>query len=205
MVLKSRRPAAIGRLTTAVGRTFARVPVSPNTWTLLSLLPAVGGLYALVQGALAVGLGLFAAAAFVDVVDGAVARELDAATPFGAYLDGMTDRFVEAALLFGLMLFGYQDWLVPGWLWLASLLFFGTTMTSFARAYADHQGVVTDPDRLDAMGGLLERAERVLLVFVSMVAWFVEPALATSVIAFATVLAAITLVQRMAHVRKAAT
>lgn len=205
MVLKSSGSRIVTRLTGRIGQLFAPVPISPDTWTVLSLLPALGGFYVLVQGSILAGLGLFAVAGFVDVIDGAVARERGETTAFGAYLDGMVDRFVEATLLFGLMLFGYPDWLLPGWLWLVLLLFFGTTMTSFARAYADHRGVVTDPDRLAAMGGLLERAERILLVFASMVAWLVEPRLATYVVALATVLAAVTVFQRMTHARAAIT
>ena len=203
MVLKTLRPRSVELLVDRVGRLFGAVPITPNTWTLLSLVPAIGGLYALFQGMMLVGLGLFAIAGFLDVVDGAVARERGSATNFGAYLDGMTDRFVEASLLIGLMLFGYPDWLLPGWLWLTLLLFFGTAMTSFARAYADHQGVVRDPERLNAMGGILERAERLLIVFASMVLWFVDPLLATYTIVLATILSVVTVIQRMAHARGA--
>lgn len=204
MVLKSTQSRVVDGSTARVGRLFAPIPIRPNTWTLLSLLPAFGGFIALSQGMIVVGLLLFSMAGFLDIVDGAVARARNESTPFGAYLDGMIDRFVEAMLLFGLMIFGYPDWLVPGWFWLAMLLFFGSAMTSFARAYADHRGMFADEAELASMGGILERAERLLVVFASMLVWLVEPLLATYVIVIGTVLAVLTVIQRMGHVRRAA-
>lgn len=203
-MLRSAHPVPTEWVTARIGRVFTSVPVSPNTWTLLSIVPALAGLYALATGWLVGGLVLFAVAGFIDVIDGAVARARDQTSAYGAYLDGMVDRIVEAMLLVGLMLFGYPDWVLPGWLWLALVLFFGTTMTAFARAYADHRGIVTQPDDHAAMGGLLERAERLLLVYASMLLWFISPILATYTIALTATLGAITVGQRMHYARTVA-
>lgn len=185
-----------------VGILFSQIPLSPNKWTIISLLPAMAGVYFLLQHELAYGLCLFALAAAMDVIDGGVARVMGRVTNYGAYLDGMVDRFVEAALLFGLMLFGYPAWMVPGWMWTAGMLFFGTTMTTFSRAYADHRKVVTEPELLKKLGGILERAERLILIFASMLAYFVQPVYATYVLAFGVFLAGVTVLQRMWAVRR---
>ena len=201
MVLKASR--RVDAITGRIGRYAAVIPLSPNGWTLLSLLPAGLGVGALLVEELAIAIVLFALAGAIDAIDGAVARARDEASAVGAYLDGMVDRVVEAALLFGLMLFGYPDWIVPGWMWLALLLFFGTAMTSFARAYADHRNVVTDPAQLADLGGLLERAERLLLIVSSMLVWFIDPLFATYVIALGVGLAVVTVIQRMVGVIRA--
>ena len=200
--MKSRFGDFSRKLGVKIGIAFSQIPISPNKWTLISLLPAIAGLYFLLQHELAYALGLFLLAAAMDAIDGGVARVMGRVTNYGAYLDGMADRFVEAALLFGLMLFGYPAWLVPGWMWLSGMLFFGTTMTTFSRAYADHRKVVTDPEQLTKIGGILERAERLILIFASMVLFFVQPIYATYVMAFGVFLAAITVLQRMWAVRR---
>ena len=199
--MKSVFPDISKRVGLKLGMAFSQVPISPNKWTIISLFPAIIGVYFLLQHELAWALGLFALAAAMDAIDGGVARVIGRVTNYGAYLDGMTDRFVEAAMLFGLMLFGYPGWIVPGWMWLAGMLFFGTTMTTFSRAYADHRKVVTEKEQLDRMGGILERAERLILIFASMLAYFIQPIYATYVMAFGVFLAALTVLQRMLAVR----
>jgi len=200
--MKSLFPDMSKRIGIKLGIIFAQVPLSHNKWTIISLMPAIAGLHFLLRHELVYALGFFVLAAAMDAIDGGVARVIGRVTNYGAYLDGMVDRFVEAALLFGLMMFGYPDWIVPGWMWIAGMLFFGTTMTTFSRAYADHRKVVTDSEQLSRMGGLLERPERLVLIFISMLVWFVEPIYATYVMALGVVLAAMTVLQRMWAVRR---
>ncbi|MEW6329490.1 MAG: CDP-alcohol phosphatidyltransferase family protein [Candidatus Micrarchaeota archaeon] len=186
-------------ITTRAGKLFSRVPVSPNAWTALSLLVALVGFFALALREMLLGLILFIFAAALDAIDGAVARAARKTTRLGAYLDGMVDRFVEALLLFGLMAFGLPEFVIPGYGWLALLLFLGTCMTSYARAYADHRKAI-DEKEVEKMGGARERAERLLLIFLAMCAWFFEPVYATYLIALATALAFVTVIQRVGFV-----
>lgn len=197
MVLRASRPTGIDRLTTWLGRQGARLPISATQWTLFSLVVAGGGLIILVRGHLIAGFALFAVAGFLDALDGSVARARGTESALGAYLDGVVDRFVEGALLIGLMAFGYPDWVLPGWLWLVLVLFFGTSMTTFVRAYADHRNVVTDPQSLEAIGGIFERPERLLAIYGSMLLWLVEPRFATFAIVIASVLSVLTVLQRI--------
>jgi archaetidylinositol phosphate synthase len=180
----------------AVG--LARLGLSPNTWTLLSLVPALLGLAALIMHQLAYGLVLFALSAFIDIVDGTVARATNQATDRGAFIDGVVDRYVELLLYLGLLLYvGQGEFMnLPNEAWFMVLMF-GALMTSFVRAYADHRGIVTDPDELKRMGGLLERLERLMLLYAGMFLGLFNTEWLMAVIAITAVLANATVLQRI--------
>ena len=177
---------------------LVRLGLSPNTWTLLSLVPALLGLAALVMHQLAYGLVLFALSAFIDIVDGTVARITNQATERGAFIDGVVDRYVELLLYIGLLLYvGRGEFLnLPNEAWFMVLIF-GALMTSFVRAYADHRGIVTDPDELKRMGGLLERLERLMLLYAGMFLGLFNTEWLMAVIAITAVLANATVLQRI--------
>ena len=177
---------------------LARLGLSPNTWTLLSLVPALLGLAALIMHQLAYGLVLFALSAFIDIVDGTVARATNQATDRGAFIDGVVDRYVELLLYIGLLLYvGRGEFMnLPNEAWFMVLMF-GALMTSFVRAYADHRGIVTDPDDLKRMGGLLERLERLMLLYAGMFLGLFNTEWLMAVIAITAVLANATVLQRI--------
>jgi archaetidylinositol phosphate synthase len=137
-------------------------------------------------------------------VDGGVARVTNQATAKGAFIDGVVDRYVEMMLYLGLWFYiGPGEFLgISTEIWFM-LLLFGALMTSFTRAYADHRGVVKDPAELKKMGGLLERGERLLLLYAGMAAGIFRPEWMIVAVALAAVLANITVLQRIAFtVRK---
>jgi hypothetical protein len=77
------------------------------------------------------------------------------------------------------------------------VLMFGALMTSFVRAYADHRGIVTDPAELKRMGGLLERLERLMLLYAGMFLGLFNTEWLMAVIAITAVLANATVLQRI--------
>ncbi len=184
-------------------RGFAALGLSPNGWTLLSLVPAVAGLAALSLNNLAAGLALFVLSGFIDMVDGAVARATGQATAKGAFIDGVVDRYVELMLYLGLLFYlGRGEILfLPNEVWFV-LLVFGAVMTSFVRAYADHRGLVKDQKDLKEMGGLLERGERLLLLYAGMAAGLFNSQWLMIVITITAVLANATALQRIAFAVK---
>ncbi len=177
---------------------LAALGLSPNAWTLLSLVPALAGLAALIMHQLALGLVLFALSAFIDIVDGTVARVTHQATDRGAFIDGVVDRYVEVMLYLGLLLYvGRGEFLsLPNEAWFMVLIF-GALMTSFVRAYADHRGIVKDPDDLKRMGGLLERLERLMLLYAGMLLGIFNTEWLMAVVALTAVLANATALQRI--------
>jgi phosphatidylglycerophosphate synthase len=177
----------------------SRLGLSPNAWSLLSLLPASLGFIALILRNLHLALLLFAASGFVDMVDGAVARSTNSSTTAGAFIDGVLDRYVELLLILGLDIYlgGEKPFLtVPVHAW-TMLLLFGAVMTSFVRAYADHRGLVKDPASLKIMGGLLERAERLMLIYIGMALGIYDTRLIVMAVALVAVLANVTAIQRI--------
>ena len=178
---------------------LAALGLSPNAWTLLSLLPAVAGMAALIHGRLGWGLLLFSLSAFIDIVDGTVARMTGQASIKGAFIDGVVDRYVELLLYLGLLFYlGSDQFLgLPRELWFM-LLIFGSLMTTFVRAYADHRGLVKGEAELKRMGGLLERFERLMLLYAGMFLGLFDPVWLMAVVALTAVLANLTALQRIA-------
>ncbi len=180
---------------------FSALGLGPNHWTMLSLVPASAGLLALASHRLAVGLVLFAASGFIDMVDGAVARATNSSTASGAFIDGVLDRYVELFLCLGLTLYlgPEANLLLPIPFWMV-LMIFGSVMTSFVRAYADHRGVVKDPLLQKRMGGLLERAERLMVLYLGMLLGIFNESWLVWAIIVVAVLSNITAVQRIIFV-----
>jgi archaetidylinositol phosphate synthase len=150
-----------------IGKLLSAIPLSPNQWTLLSLLVAAVAAAMIASGALINGLLLFALAGAFDMVDGAVARARGEVSKLGGFIDGVADRFVEALFLFSFMFYPLPEVIIDPRIWLASVIFLGTCMPSFVRAYADHKEVLSREKAL-AMGGLLERSERIILILVGL-------------------------------------
>ena len=195
-MLKARfKPEETDRL----ARGLAALGLSPNAWTLLSLLPALAGMAALIYGRLGWGLLLFSLSAFIDIVDGTVARVTGQASIKGAFIDGVVDRYVELLLYLGLLLYmGRGDFFgLPREIWFM-LLFFGSLMTTFVRAYADHRGLVKGEAELKRMGGLLERFERLMLLYAGMLLGLFNTEWLMAVIAITALLANLTALQRIA-------
>ncbi len=179
-----------------IGKLLAIIPLSPNKWTLLSVILAVGaGASIALTGNLLLGLGLFAAAALCDIIDGAVARARNETSAFGGFIDGVADRFVEGIFLLSFMFVPLP--IVSGVdcrVWLALTIFLGTCMPSFIRAYADHKGVITR-EQANALGGVCERTERVLIILAGLAAglalgmeFFIYSLILASALSLATVL-----------------
>ncbi len=141
----------------AIGKLFAFLP--PNAWTLLSIIFALIFAFAVSQYMFLAGSALLLATAFLDLIDGSVARYTKSATVKGAYLDTIADRYVEGIVIISLLFVGLPDYVVPASLWIFAYLF-GSFMTTYAKA------ALAEKARQEIMGGLLERAERMLILIV---------------------------------------
>ena len=149
------------RITDPIVAVIARTGVTPNQ---ISLLGFAGNLGAAVLAArgdfLLAGVALLLASA-LDLLDGALARATGRATAFGAVLDSALDRLSEAAVLGGLTFYfaqrGETEEVV---LCFAALA--GSFLVSYVRAHALARGV-------ELRGGLFSRAERVIVVGVTLI------------------------------------
>ena len=155
---------------------------------------------------LLVSLILFIISGAFDAVDGSVARVTGSVTELGAFLDGVIDRYVEILLYIGLFFYLSNRgifFLFDSGIWII-LLVYGAIMPSFIRAYADHRGVITEVKQQRQMGGLLERAERLTLLYAGMLAGLFEGMWLMYVVVLAALLANLTAFQRIIYVLRKA-
>ncbi|MFH1404023.1 MAG: CDP-alcohol phosphatidyltransferase family protein [Candidatus Altiarchaeota archaeon] len=186
-----------------VGMIFAGLGIPPNMWTLLSLIPALTGFAFLYYKMLLHAVAFFIISAFIDIIDGNVARVTKSVSSLGAFLDGLIDRYVEIILYVGLWfyLLGAPEVLLPNSLWII-LLVFSALMPSFVTAYADHRKVVTEPEQHKEMGGIVERFERLVIIYAGMFLGYYSVLYLIYAIILLVVLCNITIIQRINYVLK---
>lgn len=181
---------------------LVRQGVRPNTittfGTALVIVSAVlfglgqvrlGGLFLLLSG-------------LTDTIDGQVARTGAMVTRFGAFYDSTLDRIGDGATFIGIgtyFLFApdiaWREWAVVT----CMVAIMASLVVSYARARAEGLG-------LDCKVGIAQRAERIVLLGLPPLLFGAGPQgmLLSGIVLVLTVLALITVVQRVVHVRGAA-
>jgi len=139
-----------------VGQQLKRTGITADHITLLGVAISIGAAIAIGAGALRAGLALLILTALPDLLDGAVAKASGTASKRGAFFDSVADRFTDAMLLGGVA--WYLATSHPGRIAVLPLAVLGASMLiSYERAKAESLG-------FDAKGGLMERAERMILL-----------------------------------------
>lgn len=178
-----------------VGKMFGVLPVTPNQYTLISGLMAIVSAYFIIQQQFWWAIAFFFIASFLDFIDGAVAREKNMSSKVGAYLDTIFDRYVEGIILFGLLFVNFPSiFFAPGFVWVF-LTMFGSVVTTYAKAAAKEKDLVNQ----ELKGGLLSRAERLILIFITLVlaAMYPDHQYAVVVLFIIAILANFTAIQRV--------
>ncbi len=146
-----------------------RRPLNANALTVMGALVSLGAAVELARGAFLAGGLLILAGGFFDLVDGVVARHHGTSTSFGAFLDSTLDRFVDVVLLLGLIVH-YGSAGDVATVVVTGVALTGTVLTSYAKARAE-----TRIAKLE--GGLLERAERIVLLAAGAILGWMVPVL----------------------------
>ncbi|MBI4895466.1 MAG: CDP-alcohol phosphatidyltransferase family protein [Candidatus Aenigmarchaeota archaeon] len=180
-----------------IGVAFSKLGVSPNQWTLLTLVPALISLYFIINQSFLLAALFMIAATFIDVIDGAVARVTGRVTKLGAYLDTIMDRYVEGIIILGLLFLTLPVVLLPSQFWIG-LLIFGSLMTTYVKAAAKEKELVEK----ELKGGLLERAERMLIIFIGIVLAYFDITYLVYVIILVAILSNISSLQRIYYAMK---
>jgi CDP-diacylglycerol--glycerol-3-phosphate 3-phosphatidyltransferase len=143
-----------------IGAALQRTGLTPDHLTVVGLLIGVGAAFAIGSGHLLWGLVLVILAAVPDLLDGALAKASHVASQRGAFFDSTVDRVTDAVLLGGVAwyLAGHQS---PHMSVLAFAVMASSSLISYQRAKAESLG-------LEAKGGLMERAERVVLLCIGL-------------------------------------
>jgi len=144
------------------GKIFSKF-LTPNQYTLTSLLFVVISFSFLINLNLVLALIFFLLASILDFIDGAVARFLQKATKRGAYLDTISDRYVEGIILLGFLFLPLKVFFfLPAGVWIF-LALFGSFLTTYSKAAAKEKGLI----ETEMKKGLLGRAERIILIFLA--------------------------------------
>lgn len=153
----------VSRVTEPLGRWLVDRGIAPDTVTVAGSLGTVAAaLWFLPRGELLVGALVIAVFVLFDLVDGAMARARGHGTAFGAVLDSTCDRVADGALFAGIVWWclagpGVDTVAERRVLGVAALLcLVAGQLVSYVKARAEGAG-------LDAGGGLVERAERLII------------------------------------------
>jgi len=166
MTLDRLRPLADKGLSPFV-TAAARVGLTPNGVSVIAFLVAIAAAGAFVAAGseplyyVAGGL-LVAVSGWLDLVDGALARRLEVASPAGDLLDHVLDRYADIVLIAGLAA-GIDQYA------LGFLAVTGVLMTSYLGTQIQAVGLGRE------YGGLIGRADRLVLIGVAAVATATYP------------------------------
>lgn len=129
--------------------------VSPNLITAVSLLMCAWSGIEAGLGMLGGAAWIYTLAGILDVLDGRLARLANKQTKSGALFDSVSDRWGE------LFVFSGYAWYLRDTPWLLAVMgaIGSSMMVSYTRARAEGLGV-------ELSGGMMQRAERILLVTV---------------------------------------
>ncbi|HWM20304.1 MAG TPA: CDP-alcohol phosphatidyltransferase family protein [Ilumatobacteraceae bacterium] len=139
-----------------VGDGLRRTGLTPDHLTIVGLVVGAGAAFAIGAGELLIGLVLVILAALPDLLDGALARASGASSQRGAFFDSTVDRLTDALLLGGIA-WHLASTESAHMAILPFAVMAVSSLISYQRAKAESLG-------LDAKGGLMERAERIVLL-----------------------------------------
>jgi CDP-diacylglycerol--glycerol-3-phosphate 3-phosphatidyltransferase len=173
-----------------IGDGLRRVGITADALTVFGLLCSVATAFLIASGHFIWAVVGLSVAGVSDLLDGSIARGSGQASPRGAFFDSVTDRASDA------LLFGGVAWHLAQQSSYLPILAFSVAacsmLISYERARAESLG-------LDARGGLMERAERFVLLGIALAFPVLVPMLWVML-----ALTALTAIQRFVHVYRSA-
>ena len=146
----------VDRGTGPVGHRLQQVGISADVLTATGLVSAAATAVAVATGRLHLAIVLLILTGMHDLLDGPVAKASGTSSVRGAFFDSVTDRVSDALILGGIA--WYLVSTHPGHLVLLPFAILAvTSLVSYQRAKAESLGI-------SARGGLMERAERMILL-----------------------------------------
>ncbi|AIJ22953.1 MULTISPECIES: phosphatidylinositol phosphate synthase [Amycolatopsis] len=152
--------ASVSRALDPLGHALVRAGLTPNAMTMIGTAGAIAcALVFFPNGMLLAGTFTVWGFAMLDLLDGAMARARGYGTPFGATLDATCDRLADGALFAGIAwwCFAVEHNLRAAAACLICLVL--AQVISYIKARAEAEGLKAD-------GGLVERAERLIIALV---------------------------------------
>jgi CDP-diacylglycerol--glycerol-3-phosphate 3-phosphatidyltransferase len=182
----------VDRAVKPIGNALRKTGLTPDHLTVLGLLVGVGAAVAIGSGNLLLGMFLVILAALPDLLDGALAKASNSSSQRGAFFDSTVDRVTDFLLLGGIAWY-FMSTESAHMAMLPFAVAAVSSIISYERAKAESLGI-------DAKGGLMERAERIIAICVGLLI----PVLLIPILWIMLVLVSITAVQRFIKVWKQA-
>ena len=155
-MLDGRWKANIEKGLQPVGANIGRTGIKADHLTAFGVCMAGAAAVAIGMGQLRIGLLLLVLTGLPDALDGAVAKASGTAGPRGAFFDSVADRVSDALLFVGVA--WYLAGTNPGRISLLPMAVLAASLIiSYQRAKAESLG-------FNAKGGIMERAERIILL-----------------------------------------
>lgn len=175
------------RLFAPIGRALARLGITANHVTALGLVLTAVAAWFVVRGELVLAGWVLVAGSLADAFDGAVARARGEVTVVGGFYDSVADRLSDGVILAAILWAVRVDPLAFA---AAATALVAAEVTSYVRAKAESLGVTCHV-------GLMERAERAIVIMVALVfhRWLLDIALWVLAVG-----GTVTVVQRIVHV-----
>ncbi|MBO0693995.1 MAG: CDP-alcohol phosphatidyltransferase family protein, partial [Acidimicrobiaceae bacterium] len=146
----------VDRAVKPIGGALTRTGLSPDHLTALGMLLAVPAAVVIGSGHTLIGFFLLMFAAVPDLLDGALAKASGRSSVRGAFFDSVSDRVTDILILGGVAWY-LQDRYHGHAFALPFAILGASLLISYQRAKAESLG-------FDAKGGLMERAERVVVL-----------------------------------------
>ena len=152
----ARKPAAV--IVDPVARALLRIGLTPNMVTVAGTLATITALVVLIPtGHLVWATALTALFAAMDLIDGTMARMRGGGTAFGATLDASCDRLTDGALFGAIAVWLiYTEQAHPSAVVACLIVLVFSQVISYIKARAEAGGLTVN-------GGLIERAERIII------------------------------------------
>lgn len=180
--------SSVDKAVKPLGDGLRRTRMTPDHLTIAGMVIAIGAAVAIGAGHLPLGLLLVILAALPDLLDGALAKASNTSSQRGAFFDSVVDRVTDA-LLFGGVAWYFTNEHSPKTALLPLAVSAVSSVISYERAKAESLG-------LSAKGGLMERAERIILLCLGLL----FPVLLLPIMWIMLALTAVTAVQRFVKV-----
>lgn len=167
MTLEKLRPLTASYVE-AIAKKISSADITPNQVSFFSLIfslfAGIGFYYSLETALYALAGVIFVALnSFFDALDGSMARYLGRASKKGDFLDHVIDRYADIFIIGGIFFGGHVDWQI------GVIALVGVLLTSYLGTQAQALGIGR------FYGGLMGRADRLVLIMVSSVMYVIYP------------------------------
>jgi len=186
MITKIRKQSK--RILQPIARLFVSARINANTITFIGL--AFSFLYLLIIYEfknVILGILFIALSAFMDALDGEVARLSNSASQKGSFIDSSLDRIEDINYFLGLALIGFQTFII-------AIIIGVSLLIPYLRAKGESLGLKVEGR------GIIERGERIIFVVIILLLSLFSTLIASYMLYALLVLSIITVIQRFYYI-----